>query len=73
MNNPKKIAVRTKARFLWPFVAAERGCIDEAILLHGEGVGFRARSRCYGTRNSRTPGKSTTIFRCEGAADGPGP
>jgi propionyl-CoA carboxylase beta chain len=35
MNNPKKIAVRTKARFLWPFVAAQRGYIDEAILLHG--------------------------------------
>jgi propionyl-CoA carboxylase beta chain len=32
MNNPKKIAVRTKARFLLPFVAAERGYIDEVIL-----------------------------------------
>jgi hypothetical protein len=35
MNNPKKIAVRTRARFLSPFVVAERGYIDEAILLHG--------------------------------------
>jgi hypothetical protein len=35
MNNPKKIAVRTRARFLSPFAAAERGYIDEAILLHG--------------------------------------
>src|SRR5271170_2561068 len=32
---------------------------------------FHARSRCYGTRNSRTPGKSTTIFRCEGRAHRP--
>ena len=36
MNNPKKIAVRTKVRFLSPFVAAERGYIDEAILLHDD-------------------------------------
>jgi hypothetical protein len=36
MNNPKKIAVLTKARFLSPFVAAERGYIDEVILLHDD-------------------------------------
>src|SRR6202522_933948 len=37
MNDPEKIAERTKeyeARFLSPFVAAERGYIDEVILPH---------------------------------------
>ena len=37
MNDPEKIAERTKeyeARFLSPFVAAERGYIDEVIMPH---------------------------------------
>ena len=37
MNDPKKIAARTKEyeqRFLSPFVAAERGYIDEVIMPH---------------------------------------
>ncbi len=37
MNDPEKIAARTKEyeeRFLSPFVAAERGYIDEVIMPH---------------------------------------
>jgi propionyl-CoA carboxylase beta chain len=37
MNDPEKIAERTReyeARFLSPFVAAERGYIDEVIMPH---------------------------------------
>jgi propionyl-CoA carboxylase beta chain len=38
MNDPDKIAARTKEyeeRFLSPFVAAERGYVDEVIMPHG--------------------------------------
>jgi hypothetical protein len=35
MNNPKKIAVAPRRPGCRRFVAAERGYIDEAILLHG--------------------------------------
>jgi propionyl-CoA carboxylase beta chain len=37
MNDPEKIAARTREyeeRFLSPFVAAERGYIDEVIMPH---------------------------------------
>ena len=55
MNDPEKIAARTKEyeeRFLSPFVAAERGYIDEVIMPHshppagGDGPRHAGRKAC---------------------------
>ena len=73
LDDPEKIAARTKEyqdRFANPFVAAERGYIDEVIRPRNTERASPARSTCCATRRSRTRGKSTTIFRFEGAAPG---
>ena len=68
IGDAEKIAARTKEyedRFLSPFVAAERGYIDEVIMPHSTRRARRAGARaCCATRSSRTPGRSTTTFRC---------
>src|SRR5246500_3594475 len=62
MAEPKKIAARTREyeeRFLSPFIAAERGYIDDVIMPHA------TRSPCSAARPSRCREGSTTIYRCE--------
>ena len=58
---PEKIAERTKEyedRFLSPFVAAERGYIDEVIMPHSAPASASpARSPCCATRNLDNPWK----------------
>ncbi len=74
MNDPAKIAERTaeyEARFLSPFVAAERGYIDEVIMPHATRRRLAACWRCCATRSSRTPGRSTTTFRFKGSGRRP--
>jgi hypothetical protein len=67
IGDPEKIAARTKEyedRFANPFVAAERGYHrrrDHAAL---DPQAHRPRARMLRTRSSRTPGRSTTTFRC---------
>ena len=69
IGDKDKIAARTREyeeRFLSPFVAAERGYIDEVIEPHETRRRIaRALRRCYGrsTRNGRV--RSTIICRCE--------
>ena len=69
LGDPEKIAERTREyedRFLSPFVAAERGYIDEVIQPHGTRRRLVAALwPCSGTRSWRTPGRSTTIFHCK--------
>ena len=71
MNDPEKIAERTKeyeARFLSPFVAAERGYIDEVILPHANSAAaaLRALAMLRNKKPRRTRGRSTdNIRRCE--------
>ena len=64
-----KIAARTKdyeARFANPFVAAERGFIDEVIMPHCQAArGSRGRLRRCGRRMRSSRGRSTTRCRCE--------
>ena len=52
-------------RFLSPFVAAERGYIDEVIMPHSTRGASRGRWRCCGPRTSRCRRGSTTICRCD--------
>ena len=72
IGDAEKIAARTKAyedRFLSPFVAAERGYVDEVIMPHSTRPPRRAgAAACCATRTCRTPGRSTTTFRCDGPA-----
>ena len=66
LGDPEKIQARIEEyqeRFANPFVAAERGYIDEVILPQRRAGASAARSTCCATRRSRTPGRSTTIFR----------
>src|SRR5580658_8830708 len=61
-----KIAARTKEyedRFLSPFVAAERGYIDEVIMPHATRK-RTARARCCAARRSSCRRASTTTCRC---------
>jgi hypothetical protein len=48
------------ARFANPFVAAERGYIDEVIMPHGTRKRVARALQSCATRRSRTPGRSTT-------------
>ena len=69
LGDPEKIKTRIdeyQERFANPFVAAERGYIDEVILPRGTRRASAARSTCCATRTSRTPGRSTTTFRFKG-------
>ena len=70
---PRKIAERTeeyREKFANPFVAANRGFIDDVIMPHGTrrrdlpGAGHAARPR-----SSRIRGGSTTTSRCEGPCE----
>ena len=66
LSDPKKIAARIKEyqdRFANPFIAAERGYIDEVILPRNTRRRICRALNMLATRRSRTPGRSTTIFR----------
>ena len=69
IGDPEKIAAHTKEyedRFLSPFVAAERGYIDEVIMPHSTRRRVaRALADAAQQGAARTPGRSTTTFRCE--------
>ena len=68
MGDPEKIAQRTKEyedRFLSPFVAAERGYIDEVIQPYGTRKRDRPALAMLPTQELENPGRSTTTFRCE--------
>ncbi len=70
LNDPEKIAARTaeyEDRFLSPFVAAERGYIDEVIMPHSTPAGSPARWACSAPRRWSSPGRSTTTSRCKRA------
>ena len=69
LGDPAKIAERTRdyeARFANPFVAAERGFIDEVIMPHST---RRRVARAFASLRheaaERTRGRSTTTSRCE--------
>ena len=70
LGDKDKIAERapriTRTRFANPFVAAEKGFIDEVIMPHSAPASASpAPSPRSGPRNSQTHGKNTTTFRCE--------
>lgn len=68
LSDPEKIAARIKeyeTRFANPFVAAERGYIDEVIFPIPPVAVSRAPSGSCATSTSNCPGKSTTISRSE--------
>ena len=52
-------------RFLNPFVAAERGYIDDVIRPHSTRWRIARALRMLRNKQVREPGRSTTIFRCE--------
>ena len=52
-------------RFMSPFVAAERGYIDEVIMPHSTRRRIGRALRLLRGKGSPTRGRSTTIFRCE--------
>ena len=70
IGDPEKIAARTKEyedRFLSPFVAAERGYIDEVIMPHGTRRRVAPRAGHAGRQAApSSPGRSTTTCRCDG-------
>ena len=69
IGDPDKIAARTKEyedRFLSPFIAAERGYIDDVIMPHCDAAPHRAGAgHAEVTRRSKCLARSTTTFRCE--------
>ena len=69
LSDPAKIKARIdeyQKRFANPFVAAERGYIDEVILPRNTRRRLcRALQMLRSKKVSRTPGRSTTTFRCE--------
>ena len=71
IGDADKIAARTKEyedRFLSPFVAAERGYIDEVIMPHATRRRDRARARDAARQAGRDAGAGSTIIcRCDGA------
>ncbi len=67
LGDEKKIKKRIdeyQKRFANPFVAAERGYIDEVILPMARASAWRGRCRCCATSSSPTPTRSTTTSRC---------
>ena len=60
-----------REKFANPFVAASRGFIDDVITPAATGGGCAGRSRCCAASGSKTPGKSTTTFRCDVGALAP--
>ena len=67
-GDAEKIARQTKEyeeRFLSPFVAAERGYIDEVIMPHSTRRRVARALAMLGPRRSSSPGASTTTFRCK--------
>ena len=69
IGDKDEIAARTKEyedRFLSPFVAAERGYIDDVIMPHSTRCAHRARAGdAARTSRSRCRAGSTTICRCD--------
>ena len=68
IGDADRIAAHTKAyedRFLSPFVAAERGYVDEVIMPHSTRRRVARACGCCAARSSRTPGRSTTTSRSE--------
>ncbi len=60
LGDPEKIAARTaeyEERFMSPFVAAERGYIDEVIMPHSTRRRVAGRSPCCAPRRASSPGK----------------
>ncbi len=57
-----------KARFANPYVAAERGYIDDVILPHETRPSSSGRSRCCSPSASRVPSASTATSRCRRSA-----
>ncbi len=67
-GDAETIARQTKEyedRFMSPFVAAERGYIDEVIMPHGTRKRIARALAMLRTKNVERPGGNTTIFRCE--------
>ncbi len=66
--DPEKIAAHTKMyedRFLSPFVAAERGYIDEVIMPHSTRRRLARGLKMLATKIWPIPGRNTTIFHSE--------
>jgi hypothetical protein len=69
MNDPQKIAEKTKEyedRFLSPFVAAQRGYIDDVIMPHSTRRRIARALAVLRHKQLENPGRNTTIFRCKG-------
>ena len=69
IGDADKIAARTKEyeeRFLSPFVAAERGYIDDVIMPHATRPRIARALAMLRGKTVEMPGASTTICRCSG-------
>ena len=68
IGDKDKIAARTKEyedRFLSPFVAAERGYIDDVIMPHSTRRRLARALAMLKNKHVEMPGASTTICRCD--------
>ena len=73
LGDPDKIAERTKEyeeRFLSPFVAAERGYLDEVIMPFGTRKRVARALAMLRDKHVEMPRRSTTTCRCEAAVRG---
>ena len=73
LGDPDKIAQRTKDyedRFANPFIAAQRGFIDEVIMPHSTRRRVARAFEMLKTKEAEAPWpRNTTIFRCEAYED----
>ena len=68
IGDPDKIAARTREyeeRFLSPFIAAERGYIDDVIMPHATRPRIARALAMLRGKTVEMPGGSTTICRCD--------
>jgi len=68
LSDPAKIKKRIddyQARFANPFVAAERGYIDEVIMPHGTRKRVARALQMLRNKHIENPGRSTTTSRCD--------